>query len=128
MSAFSVFVVYKLSIGAIQKNNYVACFSLRQRRFVFEHLLLDAGPLGPVSSKAMHLPTGYLCGWLAMWGFSCRADATMATASFAKYSGTHRRIVQENCKRGWNPCSSRFAEPTKWRRTSTGVRFLGLRA
>ena len=47
-------------------------------------LLLDTGPLGPVSSKAMHLPTGYLCGWLAMWGFSRRADATMATASFAK--------------------------------------------
>ena len=49
---------------------------------------LTRGPLGPVSSKAMHLPTGYLCGWLAgwlaMWGFSRRADATMATASFAK--------------------------------------------
>ena len=28
-------------------------------------LLLDTGPLGPVSSKAMQLPTGYLCGWLA---------------------------------------------------------------
>ena len=67
----------------------------------------------------------WLAGWLAMWGFSCRADATMATASFAKYSGTRR---SENCKRGWNPCPSRFAGRTKWRRTSTGVRFLGLRA
>ena len=32
-------------------------------QFIFS--LLDTGPLGPVSSKAMHLPTGYRCGWLA---------------------------------------------------------------
>ena len=44
------------------------CFTNCQMLFYY----LTRGPLGPwalgpVSSKAMHLPTSYLCGWLAGW-------------------------------------------------------------
>ena len=30
VSTFSVFVVYKMAVGTIQKSNYVGCFNLRQ--------------------------------------------------------------------------------------------------
>ena len=45
-------------------------------------LLLDMG-------GCTYRPASYVAGWLAMWGFSRRADATMATASFAKYRNIH---------------------------------------
>ena len=35
---FSAFVVYKSAVGTIQKSNYVGCFNLRQRMFVFARL------------------------------------------------------------------------------------------
>ena len=38
---FSLFVVYKWAVTAIQKSSYVGCFNFRQRMLVFAHLFLD---------------------------------------------------------------------------------------
>ena len=41
VSRFSVFVVYKSAVNAVQESNYVGCFNFRQRMLVFAHLFLD---------------------------------------------------------------------------------------
>ena len=41
VSRFSVFVVYKLAVGTVQKSNYVKCFNFCQWMPVFAHLFVD---------------------------------------------------------------------------------------
>ena len=54
VSRFSVFVVYKSAVSAVQKSNYVGYFNFRQWMLVFAHLFPDIS----IKSTKLHFRAG----------------------------------------------------------------------